>query len=125
MYTRHGNERTTIVVLWSLRARLLQYVPFFVAAPWLATVAAPRLPLKARFQFERRENIAPNKRSFRGPGDVVRDLGLYSGTKICVRELASVVSRGLPLTTRRTIYIVPKLLIPNQDQYFNVLVCRL
>ena len=37
----------------------------------------------------------PNKRSFRGPGGIIRELDLCYWAKICARELASVVSGGL------------------------------
>ena len=54
---------------------------------------------------------SPNKRSFRGLAVLVGTRFRY-GAKICARELASVVSRGLQgasrglqLTTGRTIYI--------------------
>ena len=39
--------------------------------------------------------LSPNKRSFRGPGSVVRGLDLQHGAKICAWEVASMVSRGL------------------------------
>ena len=45
----------------------------------------------------RKKLRSPNKRSFRGPGDVVRALDSQHRAQICVRELASVPPRGLPL----------------------------
>ena len=39
--------------------------------------------------------ISPTKRSFRGPGGV-GGLDLRCWAKICARDLASLVSRGLP-----------------------------
>ena len=52
-----------------------------------------------------RSICSPNKRSFRGPGWVVRLLDSRRRAKICARELASVASRGVsrglpPLTTK-------------------------
>ena len=41
-----------------------------------------------------------NKRSFRGPGGVVRELDSVYQAKICAPELASVVSRGPPVVSR-------------------------
>ena len=38
---------------------------------------------------------SPIKRSFRGPGGIVKGLDLRRQTKMCARELASVASRGL------------------------------
>ena len=38
----------------------------------------------------------PNNRSFGGPGGVGRDLGSCAQAKVCARELAYAVSRGLP-----------------------------
>ena len=45
---------------------------------------------------------SPNKRSFRDPGGVARELDLGGQAQICARELASVACRGLqwpPTTT--------------------------
>ena len=39
---------------------------------------------------------SPIKRSFRGPGGVVGGLDMQHVAKICAREKAYVVSRGLP-----------------------------
>ena len=70
---------------------------------------------KAFFTSRQGRRTSPNKRSFRSPGGVVRGLDYINQAKICARELASVVSRGLrgasrglPLTMGRTKYIVPK-----------------
>ena len=78
--------------------------------------------------------LSPDKRSFRGPGGVGRGLNSLSRDKICARELASVASRcllglpvgshGLPLTTGRTIYIIPKFQVRHWDQVSNVPVYR-
>ena len=40
-------------------------------------------------------HISPNTRSFRGRGGVGRGLDFQQQAKVCTRELASVVSRGL------------------------------
>ena len=47
-------------------------------------------------QFLFVKKLSPNKRSFKVPGGVGKGLDLRCRAKICVRELASVVSRGLP-----------------------------
>ena len=79
-----------------------------------------------------RSCFPPNKRSLRGPGGSSRDLGLCAGAKICARELASVVFRGLlgaasrclPLKTGRTLCIYPKFQIRHRDYNSNVKVFR-
>ena len=70
---------------------------------------------------------SPSKHSFKGPGGIFRGLDLRSWQNICARELASVVSRGspvvsrgLPLTTGRTIGLVPKFQIRHWGQNYNV-----
>ena len=64
--------------------------------------------------------FALNKRSFRGPGGVVRRLDSVPWATICAR----VASRGLPLTTGRKIYTVPKFQIRYRCQNPNVPVYR-
>ena len=55
-------------------------------------------PMTCSFVSEAMHMYSPNMRSFRGPGGVGRGLDSLPRQEISARELASVVSRGLPLS---------------------------
>ena len=79
---------------------------------YLAKVAPPLFSIVFCFSY-------PNERSFRGPGGVGRGRVPLGWAKICAREPASRglqgASRGILLKTGRTLYIVPKFQVRQED----------